>query len=199
MRSLPFHTRQVLGWYIPLPSYAPGFYMPEASAGAVKASTLARGPRAVKGDTFSGTIPGGCHMRLSPHPKTSPTVYSPSLGRSLRVLTQEEGGKLCAAWRGRSPAQATQWRCRRVLRSRIGLNFLRLRCLLLRLALRLPALESLVPLIRIAAAWGALHERACLESGITPRPCGFLSLLRNTRAYAREKENLLILEQEVAS
>lgn len=41
MKSFPFHTRQVPGWYIPLPSYAPGFYMPEASAGAAKANTIA--------------------------------------------------------------------------------------------------------------------------------------------------------------
>lgn len=48
MRSSPLSTRQVSGWYVPLPDYTPGFYMPEASAGAVKNFRIEPGERKVK-------------------------------------------------------------------------------------------------------------------------------------------------------
>jgi len=148
-------------------------------------------------NTFSATSPGEIPMQPSPHPMTNPTVFSPSLNRSFRIMSERECAKLCAGGDEPSWLSKMRWLWAKVRTRHISPVARLLFCLQLRLAIRWPVLEPLLPSVRRRIAWDALLDRASLESGRGLRSSVFLSWLRGNAIYRVEYELLQVRGQSL--
>jgi hypothetical protein len=139
-------------------------------------------------------------LQLRKRPLSNPKVRSASLGISSTILTCEEQKRLLAEdlAKPHSPEPKFPILVRKFYSLYIyrgPIRFLhqaaRLQCV--RLALRFPKLEPLVPLVRNLVKWGAFSDKLSLVSGEALSTAPLDSMVRHLRAYQDEFERIKVV------
>src|ERR1035437_9873055 len=122
-------------------------------------------------------------------PLSHPIVHSASFQRHVAILTCKQARRSLAGALARPHVPATTWQTLRAKFYRCDVCrewYLRLGNRVLRSAVRWPVLQTLLPSIRKRGQWGALLDRAQIESGGELSTSAPAALVRRLKAYRDE-------------